>query len=184
MCMLAKYSAAFLPWKLLFLWKEAELGKTFSSRRSKKTFTEIQKSLQKNPFLLKISACVYLCVCDIATLGSILDSQPIRTLGFSACTNPAAHPPTQPPATYVRKAWILCGVPTLVWRSDQIPSNGMCGVPPLLLKRTLRNVPTHVWTSDAKCIGMFGVPPTNFHTSYQFSCQSSSPCILECGTPS
>ena len=36
--------------------------------------------------------------------------------------------------------WILCGVPTLVWTSDQMFQIGMCGVPPPILKHLLSSV--------------------------------------------
>ena len=82
----------------------------------------------------------------------------------------------------------MCGVLTLIWISNQIPSNRMCSAPPLLLKhlRILCGGPTLVWTSDQMTqIEMCGFPPPpNYHTSYHFGCQSSSPCISECGTPS
>ena len=98
------------------------------------------------PFLEELNAeftslhIVTFIYSDIATLGSILDSQ----LNWESCKFQLArwshgvviflartHPPTYPPTRRVSlEAWILCGVPTLVWISDQIPSNVMCGVPP------------------------------------------------------
>ena len=60
------------------------------------------------------------------------------------------------PPLLLKHLRILCGVPTLVWTSDQMTQIEMCGVP----------------------------PPPNYQTSYHFGCQSSSTCISECGTPS
>ena len=51
--------------------------------------------------------------------------------------------------------------------------------------RTLCGVPTLVWTSDQMSqIGMLGVHPPNSQISYQFSCQFSTTFISECGTSS
>ena len=79
----------------------------------------------------------------------------------------------------------MCGVPTLVCISNQIPSNRMCGVPPILLKHLdiLLCVPTLVLTSDQVFqIGL--VSPNWIQTSEQVGCQSRSTCIYECGTSS
>ena len=56
---------------------------------------------------------------------------------------------------FLKHLRILCGVPTLIWTSDQMSQIGMCGVP----------------------------SPPNFQTSFQFGCQSSSTCISKWGTP-
>ena len=84
----------------------------------------------------------------------------------------------------------MCGVPTLIWISNQVPSNRMCGVPPPLpasqTSYDFVRCLTLVWTSDQITqIEMCSVPPPpNYQTYYHFGCQSTSTCISKFGTPS
>ena len=123
-----------------------------------------EESLNDKIYLSKLAAISMDIKCFIATLGSILDSQPSWESGkfqlarwshevviFPERTN---HPPTLkwnvrcPPPRPLKHLRALCGVPTLVWKSVHITSIRMCGVRPF-------------WASDQMSqIGMCGVPPT------------------------
>ena len=119
----------------------------------------------------------------IATLGSILDLQVswesgklqlVRWSREVALFPVNTHPSTHPPPKFGR----LGSHHLLSW---QIPSNGMCGVPPPLLLKHLRilcGVPTLVWTSDQiTSIGMCGVPPPCFGNILEFG--AVSPPLFE-----